>query len=153
MRLLHPRRDPVFRCGQLEYREARLWEHVLQQQRLALCGLLAHLRLCNVIRVPVRLLQARRKRVPVRRKACARLVVRHNSIVRAARRRGVPVGRPVSVPADRLRGSHNVPAAVAGQVAATIKDQSERSVPEREFRRPNRASRSMRASPQHADGR
>ena len=152
MRLLHPRRDPVFRCGQLEYREARRWERDLQQ-RLALRGLLAHLRLCNVIRVPLRLLQARGKRVPVRRKACGRLVVRHNSIVRAARRRGVPVGRPVSVPADRLRGSHNVPAAVAGQGAATIRDRSARSAPAREFPRPSQASRFMRVSRQRAGGR
>jgi len=150
--LLHPRHDPAFRYGQLQHREARLREYVLPQQRLELRGLLARLQLCNVIPVPAALLLARDNRAQVRRKACARLA-RHNNIVRAARRRVVLVARLGSVRVDRLRGSRNVPAVAADQVVATIKDQSARSVPAREFPRPNQASRSMRASPRRADGR
>jgi hypothetical protein len=153
LRLRHPRRVPAYRCDLQQHREARLQEHVLRQHRLGLHGLPAHPQLCNVIRVPARLLQAPGKRVLVRRKACARLVEHRNNIVQAARRRVVLVVRQGSVRVDRLRGSRNVRAAVADRVVATIKDPSERSVPAREFRRPNQGSRSTRANRQHADGR
>ena len=145
--------DPACRCGRLQHREARPREHVLQQQGPAPHGLPAHLRLCNVIRVPARLLQAPGKRVPVRRKACARVVERRNNIVLAARPRFVLVVRQGNVREDRLRASHNVPEAVADQVVATIKVRSARSVPAREFLRRSQVSRFMRASPRHADGR
>jgi hypothetical protein len=115
--------------------------------------LLAHLRLCNVIRVPARLLQVPGKRVQARRKACARVAERRNNIVLAARRRVVRVVPQGSVREARLRGSHNAPEAGADQVVATIKGRSARSVPAREFPRRSQASRSMRASPLHADGR
>ena len=60
---------------------------------------------------------------PARRKACARLVVRRNNIVRAVRRRAVLAERPGSVPVDRRRGSRNALEVAVGQAAATIKDQ------------------------------
>jgi hypothetical protein len=144
--------DPACRCGRLQHREARPREHVLRQQRPALHGLLAHLRLCNVIRVPARLLRAPGKRVQVCRKACARVVERRNNIVLAARRRVALVVRPGSVLEDRPRASHNALEAVADRVVATIRDRSARSVPAREFPRRSQVSRSMRASPRHADG-
>jgi hypothetical protein len=146
-------RDRACRCGRRQHREARPREHVLRQQRPAPHVLLAHLRLCNAIRVPVRLLQVPCKRVQARRKPCARAAERRNNIVLAARRRVVPVVRPGSVQEGRLRGSHNVPEAEADQVAATIKDRSARSAPAQGFPRRSQASRSMRASPRHADGR
>jgi hypothetical protein len=62
------------------------------------------------------------------------------------------VVRQGSVLVDRHRDSRSDPAAAADQVVATIKDRSERSVPAREFLRPNQASRSMRASLQRAVG-
>ena len=61
--------------------------------------------------------------VPVRRKACARLVERLNNIVRVVRRRAVLVVRQDSVRVDRRRDSRNVPEAVVDRVVATIKDQ------------------------------
>jgi hypothetical protein len=146
------RRDLACRCAPQQHRVARPREHVLRRQRQALRGLQEHLQLCNVIRVPARLLQARGKRVRVRRRACARLA-RHNSIVRAARRRVVLVVRRGSVRVDRLRGSRSVLEVAADRVVATTKGQSARSVLVREFQRRSRASRSMRASQQHADGR
>jgi hypothetical protein len=128
-------------CGRLQHREAGQREHVPPRQRQALCVLLAHLQLCNVIH-----------RVPARRKACARPAPLRR-IVRAARHRGVPVVRQGSVRADRPRGSRNAREAVAGRVVATIKDRSEHSALGQEFPRPSQASRSMRASRRHADGR
>jgi hypothetical protein len=135
--------DRACRCGRRQHREARPREHVLRQQRPVPHVLLAHLRLCNVIRVPARLLQVPGKRVQARR----------NNIVLAARRRVVRVVPQGSVREARLRGSHNAPEAGADQVVATIKGRSARSVPAREFPRRSQASRSMRASPLHADGR
>jgi hypothetical protein len=145
--------DPACRCGRLQQRETRPREHVLRQQRPAPHGLLAHLRLCNVTRVPARLLQAPAKRVQVLRKACARVLERRNNIVLAARRRVVLGVRQGSVREDRLRASHSVLEAAADRVVATIKDRSARSVPAREFPRRSQESRSMRASPRPADGR
>jgi hypothetical protein len=145
--------DRACRCGRRQQREARPREHVLRQQRRAPHVLLAHLRLCNVIRAPVRLLQVPGKRVPVRRKACARVAEHRNNIVRVARRRVVRVVRQGNVREGRLRGSHNAREAGADQVAATIKGRSARSVPAREFPRRSQVNRCMRASPRHADGR
>ena len=148
-------RRPVLacHCDPRQHRAARPREHARRQQRPALHGLLAHPQLCNVIRVPARLLQARGNRVQVRRKACARLVELRNNIVRAARRRVVLAERQGSVRVDRLRASRSAPEAVADRVVATIKDQWARSVPAREFPRRSQASRSMRASRRHAVGR
>jgi hypothetical protein len=124
LRLRHLHRVPACHCGLHGHRAARLREHVLRQQRPVLYVLLAHLQLCNAIRhVRERLVLRRDNRVPVRRKACARLVERRNNIVRAARRRAVLVVRLGSVQADRRRDSHNAPAAVVDREAATIKDQ------------------------------
>jgi hypothetical protein len=123
LRLLLLRLVPACRCGLRQHREPRLREHVLQRQRPGLRVRPAHPQHCNVTHVPVLLLRARGKRVLARRKACVRLVERHNNIVRAARRRVVLVVRPASVRVDRLHGSHNAPAAVAGRVVATIRDQ------------------------------
>jgi len=63
------------------------------------------------------------------------------------------VVRQGSVPVDRLRGSRSVLEVAADRVVVTIKDQSARSDRAREFPRRSQASRSMRASQQHADGR
>ncbi len=142
LRRHHPRRVPACHCGLQRHREARLRERAL----------LAHPQLCNVIRVPARLLQPPGKRVLVRRKACARRAPRR-PIVLAARRRVVPVARPGSVRVDLLRGSRSAPAVAADQAAATIKDRSAHSAPAPEFPRRSQASRSMRASRQHAVGR
>ena len=152
LRRHHPRRVPVCHCGQLQHREARLRERALRQQRLGLHGLPAHRQHYSVTRVPARLLQAPGKRVLVRRKACVRLAPRR-PIVRAARRRVVLVGRPGSARVDLLRGSRSAPAVAADRVVATIKARSAHSAPAREFPRQNQASRSMRASRQHAVGR
>ena len=153
MHLLRLCQDPACRYVQLQHREARPRVHVLRRLHLALHDPLAHLRLCNVIRVQARLLQARAKRVLVRRKACARLAALRNNIVRAARRRVVPVARQGNVRVDRLRDSRSAPEAVADRVVATIRGPSERSVPARGFPRRSQASRSTRASPRHAVGR
>ena len=124
LRLLHLRRDPAARCGLQPHREARLQEHVLRQQRLALRVLLAHLQLCNAIRhVRERLVVRPDNLVQARRKACARLVEHRNNFVPAARRRAVLVVRQGSVRVDPLRVSRNAPVAAVGRVAATIKDQ------------------------------
>jgi len=123
-RPLLPRRGLACRCGLPLHREARLRGHVLREQLLEPRVLLAHLRRCNAIRhVLEGLVVLPANHVPVRRKACARLVEHRNNIVRAARRRGVLVARQDSVRVDRLRDSRNVLAAVVGRVAATIKDQ------------------------------
>jgi hypothetical protein len=155
LRLLHQRRDLACPCDlRRQHPEARLREHVRRQQRLGLRVLLAHLQLCNVIhRVRARQVLRRGNHVPVRRKACARLVERHNNIVQAVRRRVVLAVRRGSVLVDRLRDSRNAPAAVVDRVAATIKDRSAHSVPAQEFPRRSQASRSMRASPRRAVGR
>ena len=124
LRLRHLRRDPARRSDLQQHQEAPLQEHVLRQQRPGLRVLLEHLQLCNAIRhVRERLVLCRDNHVQVRSKACARLVELRNNIVRAARRRAVPVVRPGNVPVDRLRDSRNVPEAVVDRVAATIKDQ------------------------------
>jgi hypothetical protein len=148
----HLRRVPAFRCGLLQHR-ARPEGHVPQRKRLARHVLPAHRQHCNVIHhVPARLLRGLGKLVPVRRKACARLVpLRH--IVRAARRRVVLVVRQGSVRVDPLRDSRSVLAAAADQAVATIKDQSARSAPARESPRRSQASRFMRVSRQRAGGR
>src|SRR5271156_5677808 len=113
------------RCGLPLHREARLRGHVLREQLLERRVLLARLlRLCNAIRcVREGLVVLPANLGPARRKACARLVVRRNNIVRAVRRRAVLAERPGSVPVDRRRGSRNAPEVAVGQAAATIKDQ------------------------------
>jgi hypothetical protein len=117
------RRVPVCRCGLRRHREARLRDHVLREQLPALRVRLAHLRQCNAIRYGREgLVLHRDNLVLVRRKACARLVERRNNIVRAARRRAVPVVRQGSVRVDRLHVSRNVLVAAVDQAAATIKD-------------------------------
>jgi len=122
-RPLLPRRGLACRCGLLLHREAPLREHVLREQLLEPRVLLAHLRRCNAIRhVREGLVVLPANHVPVRRKACARLVVRRNNIVRAVRRRAVLAERPGSVPVDRRRGSRNALEVAVGQAAATIKD-------------------------------
>jgi len=124
LRPLLPHRGLACRCGLPLHREARLRGHVLREQLLERRVLLAHLlRLCNAIRcVREGLVVLPANLGPARRKACARLVVRRNNIVRAVRRRAVPVARQGSVQVDRLRDSRNAPAAAVGRVAATIKD-------------------------------
>jgi hypothetical protein len=115
---------PACRCGLQQLQEAPRREHAPRRRRLALRVLLVHLQLCNAIpRVRERLVLRRDNLVQVRRKACARLAERRNSIVRAARRRAVLVVRQGSVRVDRRRGSRNVLEAAVDQVAATTKDQ------------------------------
>ncbi len=117
----HLRRVLACLCDLRQHQAARLREHVRQRQRPGLRALLAHLQLCNVIRVPARLLQGPGKADPVRRKACARLAS-HNNIVRAVRRKAVLAVRRGSVLVDRLRGSRSVLEVAADPVVATIKD-------------------------------
>ena len=122
-RPLCPRRVLARPCGLQQHREARLREHVLRRPRQGLRVQLAHLQLCNAIRhVRERLVPRRANHVQVRRKACARLVERLNSIVRAARRKAVLVVRLGSVRVDRLRDSRNAPAAAVDRVAVTTRD-------------------------------
>lgn len=152
LRLLPLRRDLACRCDLQQHRAPRLREHVLRAQLPVRRVPLARPQPCNAILcVLERPVVHPDNLVQVRRKACVRLE-RRNNIVRAARRRAVPVVRRGSVRADLLRDSRNAPAAVVGRAAATIKDPLAPSGPAREFPRPNQASLFTRASRQHADG-
>ncbi len=117
------RRGPAYHCGPQQRQEARLREHV-QRRRLALRVLPADHQHYNAIQlVRERPALRRDNPAPVRRKACVRQLERRNNIVRAARRRAVPVVRPGSVLVDRLRDSRNALAAAVGRVAAITRDQ------------------------------
>jgi hypothetical protein len=124
LRPLLPHRGLACPCGLPLHREARLREPVLRRQRRELLVQLAHLRHCSAIRhVREGLVVHQANHVPVRRKACARLVERLNNIVRVVRRRAVLVARQDSVRVDRRRGSRNVLEVAVDQAVATIKDQ------------------------------
>jgi hypothetical protein len=150
-----PRRglDQEYRCDlQRPARHPALrWLLVRRQQRPARRALAAHRHLVNVIlyvRGPLRVLPD--KAAPARRKACAR-VEHHNNFVRVARLKVAPAALQASVPADLLRDSRSVLAAV-DRVGVTIKRRSARNVLAREFRKLSRASRSMHANRRRVAG-
>jgi hypothetical protein len=91
------------------------------------------------------------KLAPVHRKACA-LPGRHTNIAPVALRKAAPASPLDSVRAARLHGSRRVLAVVVREVAI-IKRRSGRSVLEREFPRPNPASRCMPGNRRRAVGR
>jgi hypothetical protein len=150
--LHRPDRGLEFLCGLRARLEPFHREHDLLRRLLELRALPARRQTCNAIQlVQADLRQDRDKCVPARRKECVRRE-RRNNIARVVRRRVVPVARLVNAPVDRRRVSHLAPAGVV-PVDATIKRLSARNAPALEFRRPNRASRFMHASPPHEAGR
>jgi hypothetical protein len=104
-----------------------------------------HLRKASDIRlVPVRLLVPANS-VPERRKV--HVLERHNNFVRHPERKAAPVLPVKAVPARRRRVFRSVPVV---PVDATTKLPLARSAQAQVFRKPSRASRSMRASLLHA---
>ncbi|MGA7917033.1 MAG: hypothetical protein WCA00_17490, partial [Candidatus Acidiferrales bacterium] len=87
--------------------------------------------------------------VQARRKACV-LVEHRNSTDPAVRRRDVLAALPVNVLADLLHVSRNAPVVAAVQAGAIIKLRLAGSDPVQEYRKLNRASRSMHANQRRA---
>lgn len=126
------------------------WEHVPRLRhpvRRVLPVLQRPAKDFRFVREPLR---GRAKAGLARRKACVP-AVHHNNIDQAARPKAVREVLRVNVPAGLLRAFRNAPG--VARVVAIIKLRWAVSVPAQEYRKPNRASLCMRASPPHAAGR